>query len=97
VLRALFLVSLGLLMCPTAGEAQKTPAAAAIVTTSAGPMFTVARLLVEDTWSTLLDKRIQESPAARPLGAAWKPSDMRWQQARAALAARMTHILRSGA
>jgi hypothetical protein len=80
-------------MCPAAGEAQKTPAAAAIVTTSAGPMFTVARLLVEDTWSPLLDKRIQESPAARQLGAAWKPSDMRWQQARAALAARMTHIL----
>jgi hypothetical protein len=81
-------------MCPAAGEAQKTPAAAAtIVTTSAGPMFTVARLLVEDTWSPLLDRRVQESPAARPLGAAWKPSDARWQQARAALGARMTNIL----
>jgi hypothetical protein len=94
VLRSLLLVSLGLLMCPAAGEAQKTPAAAAtMVTTSAGPMFTVSRLLVEDTWNPLLARRIQESPAARPLGAAWKPSDTRWQQARAALGARMTHIL----
>ena len=94
MLRARLLVGLGLLLCPAAGDAQKTPpAAATVVTTSAGPMFTVARLLVEDTWSPLLDKRIQESPAARPLGAAWKPSDARWQQARAALGARMTRIL----
>ncbi len=94
MLRALLLVSLGLLICPAASEAQTTPTAAAtLVTTSAGPMFTVARLLVEDTWSPLLDKRIQESPAARSLGAAWKPSDTRWQQARAALGARMTDIL----
>src|SRR5262245_16935067 len=83
-------------MCPAAGEAQKTPAAAGtIVTTSAGPMFTVVRLLVEDTWSPLLDKRIQESPAASPLGAAWNPSDPRWQRARAPLGARLTKILTS--
>jgi len=60
VLRALLLVSLGLLMCPAAGDAQKAPAAATtIVTTSAGPMFTVARLLVEDTWTPLLDRRMK--------------------------------------
>jgi hypothetical protein len=93
VQRALLVVSLGLLICPVAGEAQKASAAATIVKTSAGPMFTVARLLMEDTWNPLLDRRIQGSPAAAPLGAAWKPSDTRWQQARAALGARMTRIL----
>jgi hypothetical protein len=92
--RARLLVGLGLLLCPASGDAAKTPpAAATIVTTSAAPMLTVARLLVEDTWSPLLDQRIQEAPAARPLGAAWKPSDARWQQARASLGARMSRIL----
>lgn len=88
------LVCVGLLLWPASGLAQKTPsnAAATIVSTSARSMFVVARMLVEDTWNPLLDKRIQASPSARSLGAAWKPSDPRWQKARAALGARATRI-----
>ena len=56
-------------------------------------MLAVARLMTEDTWNPLLDKRVQESPAGQAVGAAWTPSDARWQKARAALGARMTRIL----
>jgi hypothetical protein len=92
--RTFLVVCLGLLISPAPGVAQKTPSAAATaVTTSAAPMFTVTRLLVEDTWNPLLDQRIQESQAGRGLGTAWKPSDARWQKARASLAARMTRLL----
>jgi hypothetical protein len=55
-------------------------------------MLAVARMLVEDTWIPLLDQRIQQSPAARSLGAAWTPADARWQKARAALGARMARL-----
>ena len=81
-----------LVMSVALGAQKAPPAAAAFVTTSSGSMFTVSRLLVEDTWIPLLDKRIQESPAARGLGASWQPSDPRWQKARAALGARMSKI-----
>lgn len=93
-MRPFSVVCLVVLLASVVGEAQNTPpAAAAFVSTSAVPMFTVAKLLVEDTWNPLLDRRIQQSPAAQPLGAAWAPSDARWQKARAALGARMTKIL----
>jgi hypothetical protein len=75
--------------------AQKTTPAAAgetVVSLSARPMLAVARMLVDDTWDPLLDERIQQSPAARSVGAAWKPSDPRWQKARAALGARKTRL-----
>jgi hypothetical protein len=78
------------------GQAQRTTtvsAAAALDKTSSAPVFTVARLIAEDTWNPLLDARVQQSPAGRPFGAAWTSADPRWQSARAALGARLTKIL----
>jgi hypothetical protein len=98
VRRLLFLVCFALLVWPAPGHAQKTAAAAAattIVKTSAGAMLAVAQALVDATWNPLLDNRVQESPAAAALGAAWKPSDPRWQKARQALGARMTLVMES--
>ena len=98
-MRTSVLVCLALLFVQSTGTAQNAPpsaataAAATFVSTSAGAMFTVARLLTEDTWNPLFDKRIQEAPSARSLGAAWKPSDARWQKARAALGARAARLL----
>ena len=45
-------------------------------------MTAVARLVTEETWNPGPDKRVQESPAASGLGAAWKPADPRWQKRR---------------
>lgn len=93
MLRTLSAGCLVLFVWTAAALAQKpAPTATTFVTTSAGPMFAISRMLVEDRWNALLDRRIQESPAARSAGAAWKPSDPRWQKARAALGARATTI-----
>lgn len=64
-----------------------------IITTSAAPMLAVARLMTENTWNPILDRRVQDSPLASGLGAVWGPADPRWQKARQALGARMTRIL----
>jgi hypothetical protein len=56
-------------------------------------MLMVAQAVVEDTWGPLLDRRIQQSPAAAGLGAAWQPSDPRWRKARASLADRMAFVM----
>jgi hypothetical protein len=96
VRRNLFLVCLALFLHPAAGAAQKTTVAAAataIATTSSVAMLAVAQAVVEDTWMPILDERIQQSPAASPLGAAWTPSDLRWQKARQALGRRMTAVM----
>jgi hypothetical protein len=93
VRRTLFLVCLAILPGPAAAQ-RSTPAAAAttVARTSSKAMLVVAQALVDDTWKPLLDKRVQESPSARALGAAWTPSDPRWQKARASLEARKTTI-----
>jgi len=75
----------------TQGASDKAPAV--ILKTSASSMLAVARLITEETWNPILDRRIQDAPAARGLGDAWRPSDPRWQKARGALGARMTRIL----
>jgi hypothetical protein len=96
VRRRLFLVCLALIVRPAPGAAQKTPAVAAattIVKTSSAAMLAVAQAVVEDTWAPILDRRVQESPAANRLGAAWKPADPRWQNARVALGARMALVM----
>jgi len=79
------------------GVPQKPAATPATVieTTSAGAMTAVARAITEEKWNPILDNRVQQSPAASALGAAWKPSDPRWQKARAALGARMTALIES--
>jgi hypothetical protein len=85
-----------LVLSAAQGHAQRTTtanAAAALDKTSSAPVLAVARMIAEDTWSPLLDKRVQQSPAGRPFGAAWTSADSRWQKARAALGARMTNIL----
>jgi hypothetical protein len=81
------------LLCVVPGSvsAQKTPAAA-FQATSGAAMFAVARAMAEETWNPILDRRIQEAPAARGLGAAWTSTDPRWQKARQALAGRMTRV-----
>lgn len=89
-------VCLMLVLCAAPGHAQRTTtasAAAALDKTSSASVLAVARLIAEDTWNPLLDKRVQQSPAGRPFGAAWTSADPRWQKARAALGARMTKIL----
>ena len=94
-MRTLPVVCLGLLTLPVTAAAQKTApasAAATFASMSAKPMLAVARMLVEDTWNPLLDERIQQSPAAKSLGAAWTPGDPRWQKARGALDARMRRL-----
>jgi hypothetical protein len=75
--------------------AAQTPTAvvATVDKTSAASMGAVARLVTEETWNPILDRRIQQSPAASGLGAAWTPSDPRWQKARRTLGARMTKIM----
>jgi hypothetical protein len=96
VRRSLFLVCLALVLRPLPGSAQKTPASAAastIAKTSGPAMLAVAQAIVADTWNPLLDRRVQESPAAGRLGAAWKPSDPRWQKARESLARRMAQVM----
>ena len=78
------------------GVSQKTAAPATVVeSTSAAAMTAVARAITEEKWNPMLDERVQQSPAASALGAAWKPSDPRWQKARAALGARMTGLIES--
>jgi hypothetical protein len=91
----LLLVCLAVMLPAAPARAQKTaPTAAATVMTKtcAAAMLAVAQAMVEDTWTPLLDNRIQASPAAAALGADWKPSDPRWRKAREALGGRMALI-----
>ena len=79
------------------GGSQKPPVTpeSVIASTSSGAMIAVARLITEERWNPILDERVQRSPAAAALGAAWRPADPRWQKARAALGARMTRLIES--
>ena len=81
----------------TPGVPQRPAASPATVieTTSVGAMTVVVRVMTEEKWNPFLDERVQRSPAASGLGAAWKPSDPRWQNARAALGVRMTRLIES--
>ncbi len=95
VRRTILLVCLAVLLRPAAGAAQRySPAAATpiVVKTSSKAMLAVAQTIVDETWKPSLDRIVQESAAGRALGAAWNPSDARWQQARASLEARKTRI-----
>lgn len=95
--RALPCVCALLVVWCAAAAAQKPPAApASVVLTTSGPaMLAVARLIVEDTWNPILDKRVQDAAAGQALGPAWTSADPRWQKARAALGTRMTRIFES--
>jgi hypothetical protein len=95
-MRHAHLLALACLVMPAAvPAAAQTPAAASatIDKTSAASMGAVARLVTEETWNPILDRRTLHTPAAVRLGSAWTPSDPRWQKARRALGARMTKIM----
>lgn len=82
-------------LCLVAAAPAQPPSAKVITVTSSRAMIAVAQGLTEATWNPILDKRVQQSPAAAVLGAAWTPSDARWKKARAALAARVTRLFDS--
>jgi hypothetical protein len=82
-------------LCLVAALCAQAPPAKVSTSTSSRAMVLVAQGLTEATWNPILDRRIQQSPAAAALGAAWSPSDARWKKARAALAARVTRLFDS--
>jgi hypothetical protein len=77
------------------GAAQRAtvPPSGVIASKFAGPMIAVGRSIIEDRWNPILDRTVQNSPAAQGLGRAWSPSDARWQKARKALGARVTRLM----
>jgi hypothetical protein len=89
-----FVIVVTTVIASTAVGAQRsaTPPTATIVAKFSGPLLAVSRLITEDKWSPVLDRTVQEAPAARSLGAAWKNTDPRWQKARQLLDARVVKI-----
>jgi hypothetical protein len=84
-----------LMLSGTQGVAQRAaaPPSGVIAAKFAAPMIAVGRSIIEERWNPILDRSVQNSPAAQGLGRAWSPSDPRWQKARKALGARMTRII----
>lgn len=81
-------VGLALALCPlpSFGAPPK------LVDVVARPFLASTMLQAEEIWRPRLDALVQNATAAAPLGAAWNAQNPGWQQARAALEARVVRI-----
>jgi hypothetical protein len=64
-----------------------------LISTLTRPMQAVANLVTVETWRPGIDELVQRAPAAASLGAKWTAISPAWQQARAAVAARLQRVL----
>jgi hypothetical protein len=81
-------VAVGLALHPWAAFA----APAKLVDVLARPFLASTMLQAEEIWRPRLDDLVQNATAAAPLGGTWNVRNRGWQQARAALGARVVRI-----